>query len=561
MSVSKPRKPQPDTDTLALLAEGRAALDAGDGAAAQAAFEAAVALEESAEAYEGLGLAFHLQLEYRSSRDAYERAYGLYRQQRDAVGAFRASRMIAMFHGGIEGEWALFHGWLGRAATLLEEVGGEASLARLELLRGQFGGVDDATKEAHFRQGLAIARRVGDAGVEFHGLAYLGAHLVNLDRIDEGMPMLDEALAAVCAGEVTDTTLVDEIFCVLLAACERAHDVARAEQWMRESQELAARFNMRTMAALCRSHYGGLLTDAGRWAEAEAELLAAADLFTRGHQALGANAATRLADLRVRQGRFEDAAALLKGLDENPDAARPLAALHYARGDLALARDRIERTLAQPAIPAGVAGPLLALLVDVQLAAGDCEGAAVAADRLGSVAADTPLHYLVAHAALAKGKVCVATTSGDARACLVEALAAFSRAEMPVDLARARVELARAVAGDEPEVAIAEANAALEAFDKVKATRDADAALALLRSLGTASPARGRSGETLTRREAEVLELLGLGLSNPEIGDRLFISRKTVEHHVGRILGKLGLRSRAEAAAYVGRNADNSGPV
>ena len=50
-----------------------------------------------------------------------------------------------------------------------------------------------------------------------------------------------------------------------------------------------------------------------------------------------------------------------------------------------------------------------------------------------------------------------------------------------------------------------------------------------------------------------MLELLGHGLSNPEISDRLYISRKTVEHHVGNILAKLGLRSRAEAAAYATR--------
>ena len=61
----------------------------------------------------------------------------------------------------------------------------------------------------------------------------------------------------------------------------------------------------------------------------------------------------------------------------------------------------------------------------------------------------------------------------------------------------------------------------------------------------------------LSAREREVADLVALGATNPEIASRLFLSRKTVEHHVSNALAKLGLRSRAELAAQVGR----SGPA
>ncbi len=159
----------------------------------------------------------------------------------------------------------------------------------------------------------------------------------------------------------------------------------------------------------------------------------------------------------------------------------------------------------------------------------------------------------MAVAALARGRVCLAAGTGDPQACLREALAGFARAQMPIEVAHSRLELANALVTDRPEVAMAEARAALEVFERLQAARHTDAATAVLRSLGVRATTTRRGGGVLTNREAEVLELLGHGLSNPEIADRLYISRKTVEHHVGNILSKLALRSRGEAAAYATR--------
>ena len=56
--------------------------------------------------------------------------------------------------------------------------------------------------------------------------------------------------------------------------------------------------------------------------------------------------------------------------------------------------------------------------------------------------------------------------------------------------------------------------------------------------------------EELTPREREVLQLLGEGMTNPEIGEELVISNSTVKFHVSSILGKLNASSRTEAVAY-----------
>lgn len=539
----------------ALIAEGLEAFERGDAAASRRAYEAALSERASGELLEGLARALYLGVDYPASMEAHERAFAAYREEGDALGAARAARILFWLHANIYGDWAVAGGWLARAGRLLEDAGEDsAEHGWLEFMHaGQepFG----ESRLQRFRVALDLGRRFGDADLEFAALGRLGEALVTMGRVEEGMLCLDESLTAICAGEVRDLHVIEGVFCGMFLACEAEQDVTRAEQWVRAGDEMVQRRNLVAVGAFCRAHYGAILTAAGRWDEAETELGEAARIFERGYAAKHAQVLLRLADLRVRQGRLEEAAVLLEDLDQHPEATRPLAALQLARGETALARDVVERKLAEPELRATVAAPLLALLVDVHLTDGAVDDAAAAAERLAAIAAGLPSHYLKACAALAKGKVCLASGSGDAKGCLREALAAFSLAQMPVELARARLELAKATAQEQPEVAVAEAKAALEAFERRKAARDADAAAALLRALGAPGRAGPKRRATLTKREAEVLELLGRGLSNPEIAERLFISTKTAEHHVGHVLSKLGLRNRAEAAAYATRTA------
>ena len=114
-----------------------------------------------------------------------------------------------------------------------------------------------------------------------------------------------------------------------------------------------------------------------------------------------------------------------------------------------------------------------------------------------------------------------------------------------------RLATARALTPQPPQVASVEAWAALAAFDRIGASTYADTATELLRSLGDRARSGPRIPGPLTRREREVAELVGRGLSNP--GDRppADPSPRTVGHHVAHVLAKLGLRNRAEVTAQL----------
>ena len=80
--------------------------------------------------------------------------------------------------------------------------------------------------------------------------------------------------------------------------------------------------------------------------------------------------------------------------------------------------------------------------------------------------------------------------------------------------------------------------------------------MATLRRLGATAPRPAPKADTLaglTARETDILAGLQRGETNAEIAARLYLSPKTVEHHVSRLLAKLGVRTRTEAAAVAAR--------
>ena len=199
-------------------------------------------------------------------------------------------------------------------------------------------------------------------------------------------------------------------------------------------------------------------------------------------------------------------------------------------------------------------GPLLALLVEVHLAEGDIDAAARAAARLSRIADAQGGAYLRAAAALAEGQVCIGQREGR-RPRVPARRAGGLRPGPDADGARAHalgdgaLRSPRAHPRSPSPRRSWRSRGSSDSRPPGTPTRPRQ----LLRSLGAPARTGPKGVGALTKREAEVLQLIGAGLSNPEIADRLFITRKTVEHHVGRVLTKLGLRNRAEAAALATR--------
>jgi ATP/maltotriose-dependent transcriptional regulator MalT len=531
------------------LAAGQSGLSNADWSSAKAQFEESLRYKDSPEAHDGLGIALWWLNDVSASHHHRTVAYNSYKQKGDLPQAAIIASWLAREQVFMHGNAVAMNGWFARAGRLQRQIGPCIESAWCDILKASMMEPPEGLERVA-RETINAARSYDDENLEAFALAFSGLAGVVRGRVEDGMAQLDEAMTMATSGEVVDFMTISEVFCVLLSACEAAGDLVRGEQWCRVAAEYAERHNCPFLSAYCRTTYGSLLTALGRWKEAEIALTKAIKAFEAGHRGLRVHALFKLADLRICQGKLGEAQVLLTGLEDQGAALVPLARLHLAKGEEEMARAVLAQALESTADPSLYRIPLLDLLAEVMLALDDVEAAWQVAEEQETLAKKTRSDFLVAQAALTKGRIRLHAGEADAVDYFSTSIQLLKRYEQSLLAGQARFEMANALQDSDPAGAAAWAKAALATFERIGATRKVSETAGLLRELGVATHPGPRTSALLTQRETEILGLVAQGLTNPEIGQRLYISPKTVEHHVSRILSKLNVRNRAEAAAY-----------
>ena len=540
-----------------LLDSGWRGLQEGRWAEARARFEQAAGAEETPEAFEGLSWAAWWLDDAETVFAARERAYHLYKDAGDGAGAARMAIWLACDQLDFHGAFAVAGGWLGRAHRLLDplEPGPEHGwLAFFEGFMAHAGG--ETAKAAEFgRRAAAFGRRFDVPDLEMLGLALEGATLVACAQVEAGMRCLDEATVTALQGEATVPISGAWACCFLVTACTAVRDYERAFEWCDRIAEFAERYGSRYMLAFCRAEYGAVHLWRGRWKQAEAMLEASIDDFARSRPAMVGGPLVGLAELRRRQGRWDEAAELLGRAGPSSTAQLCRARLALDRGDAARAAELAERCLRQ--VPADreldrAAG--LELFARARTARGELEEARAALEALREIERAVGTPALRASVDFIEGLVAAAGGDHDrARSLFEDAIDRFERSGGPFEAAQVRIELATTlVALGRSDVAEQEAANSLDQLLELGAEVEAERARRLQMGAVGRDDAGAQLGE-LTPREREVLRLITEGLTNRQIAERLVVSEHTVHRHVTNMLRKLDLPSRTAAAALAAR--------
>lgn len=350
--------------------DGWEALRVGRWDQAKAVFEAELITGETPAVLDGLARSRWWLGDVLGAIDAWERAYAAYRREGHDAAAARVALFLSREHGPTLGNHTVANGWLARARDLLSDrplsaVHGWLKLAESETEMGPAESFDLAS------EALEVGRRLRDPDLELAALGRVGLAEIWLGRVEEGMTRFDEGMAAATAGEPRDLRTLGDLFCSLMLAAEVTLEADRFEQWNRALFGYMKRYNHPDVLTFCGTCCAEVLTAAGQWEEGEKWLTdTLRALESSGQRARCVHPATRLASLRVMQGRLEEAEALLGGYEDLPEATQPLVALYLAKGQTALAAARLHRRLNQLGRDTLLAAPLLAQMVEVQLAQG-----------------------------------------------------------------------------------------------------------------------------------------------------------------------------------------------
>lgn len=441
-------------------------------------------------------------------------------------------------------------GWLARAQHVIDDAQHdcvERGYLLLPAALQRFDSGDVAAAAATFDQIAAIGDRFRDPDVMT--LARLGRGLtqIHLGKTAAGVALLDEAMVAVTAGEVSPI-VGGIVYCAVIEACQDIFDLRRAQEWTAAlSHWCVSQPDLVPFRGECLVYRAEIMRLRGAWPDALDEARRAGERLSRlpGPRPVGA-AFYQQAELHRLRGEFVQAEEAYRQASRWGRTLQPgLALLRLAQGQVDAAAAAIHRALDE-AQDRGNRSRLLPAYVEIMLTTGDVCAARTAADELSAIAADLVTPFPRAVAAHTHGAVLF--SEGAARAALAalrQAWAAWQELEAPYESARVRVLIGltcRAL-GDQDGAAM-ELDAARWAFQQLGAAPD----LARVEALSRKAATRAVGG--LTGREVEVLRLVAAGKTNRAIATQLFLSEKTVARHVSNIFTKLGLSSRAAATAY-----------
>ncbi|HEY7266972.1 MAG TPA: response regulator transcription factor [Solirubrobacterales bacterium] len=486
----------------------------------------------------------------REYQELMERAYGALLEAEDPLAAVRCAFWLGLSLS-ISGEIGRGNGWFARADRLLEREGTDCVergyLALARLFEHEADGEVERAAEAS-AEAVAIGERFGDADLVAFGSFTQGDALIRLGRLREGLALLDLAMVAVLAGEVSPVSS-GIVYCGVILACEQAHDIGRAREWTTALSEWCkAQPDLVAFTGRCLVHRAQIMRLDGSWEESIEEARRAADRCLAGENPVAAGEAHyqrgEVHRLRGEHAAAEEAyrEASAQGWEPQPG----LALLRLAQGREEAAEAAMRRAISEAKQP-GRRATLLAAHVEVMAAGEDLPEAERACTELDALAeAEEKPGALGAMAAQARGVLDLA--SGRPK----ESLTSLRRADeiwrgfaAPYERARARelIGLACRSLGDEDSAEL-ELQAARETFARLGAATD------LARVEGSAELDRGAASHELSKRELEVLRLLSTGETNREIAAELVLSVRTVDRHVSNIYAKLGVSSRVAAASY-----------